>query len=104
MNYALCRTVAENLGGACALTDVIRPADDPYRPDGGIATLWDNLASEGAVVKAEAVRPEMMQHRDPARILDSEEAALDVTGSLCRAGRPGQRRCNFDLTLPHHCL
>jgi dihydroxy-acid dehydratase len=72
------RTVGENLNGARRLTDVIRPADDPHRPDGGIAILRGNLAPDGAVVKAGAVRPEMMQHRGPARVFDSEEASLDA--------------------------
>ncbi|HEV59047.1 MAG TPA: dihydroxy-acid dehydratase, partial [Phycisphaerales bacterium] len=57
-------------------TDVIRPADDPYRPDGGIVILRGNLAPDGAVVKAGAVRPEMMRHRGPARVFENEEAAM----------------------------
>jgi dihydroxy-acid dehydratase len=73
------KTVAENLQEAGRETqDVIRPADDPYRPDGGIAILWGNLAPDGAVVKAGAVRPEMMQHRGPARVFEGEEAALEA--------------------------
>jgi dihydroxy-acid dehydratase len=72
------KTVADNLNGARRRTDVIRPADDPHRPDGGIAILWGNLAPDGAVVKAGAVRPEMMQHRGPARVFDAEESALDA--------------------------
>jgi len=88
------RTVAENLDGARPLTDVIRPANDPYRPDGGIAILWGNLAPEGAVVKAGAVRPEMMQHRGPARVFDSEEAALDaILGGAIQAGDVIVIRC-----------
>jgi dihydroxy-acid dehydratase len=72
------RAVSHNVGDARRLSDVIRPADEPYRPDGGIAVLWGNLAPEGAVVKAAAVRPEMMQHRGPARVFYQEEAALDA--------------------------
>jgi dihydroxy-acid dehydratase len=80
-------TVAENLDGAHRLTDVIRPADDPYRPDGGITILRGNLAPDGAVVKAAAVRPEMMQHRGPARVFDGEEAALEaILGGQIQAG------------------
>jgi dihydroxy-acid dehydratase len=81
------KTVAQNLDGARRLTDVIRPADDPYRPDGGIAILWGNLVPDGAVVKAGAVRPEMMQHRGPARVFEGEEAALDaILGGRIQAG------------------
>jgi len=72
------KTVAENLGDVRRLTDVIRPADDPYRPDGGIAILWGNLAPDGAVVKAAAVLPEMMHHRGPARVFEDEESSLDA--------------------------
>jgi len=71
-------TVAENLQGVERRSDVIRPADDPYRPDGGIAILRGNLAPGGAVVKAAAVRPEMLHHRGPARVFEGEEPALDV--------------------------
>jgi len=73
------QTVAENLQDAGGKEQaVIRQADDPYRSDGGIAILRGNLAPDGAVVKAGAVGPEMMQHRGPARVFDSEEAALDA--------------------------
>lgn len=72
------RTVAENLEGAHRYGEVIRPADAPHRPDGGIAILRGNLAPEGAVVKAGAVLPERMHHRGPARVFDSEESALEA--------------------------
>jgi len=70
------KTVAENLSKMRRRSDVIRPADDPHRPDGGIAILWGNLAPDGAVVKAAAVLPEMMHHRGPARVFEDEESAL----------------------------
>ena len=81
------KTIAGSVEGACRLTDVIRPADDPYRPDGGIAVLWGNLAPDGAVVKAAAVAPEMMHHCGPARVFENEEAALDaILGGRIQAG------------------
>jgi len=81
------KTVAENLNGARRLSEVIRPADDPYRPDGGISILWGNLAPDGAVVKAGAVSPEMMHHRGPARVFENEEAALAaILGGHIQAG------------------
>ena len=55
--------------------EVIRPVANAYSATGGIAILFGNLAPEGAVVKKAAVAPEMMVHRGPARIFDSEEAA-----------------------------
>ena len=70
--------VAENLRGVHRVSEIIRPVDNPYRPDGGIAILWGNLAPDGAVVKAGAVAPEMMRHRGPARVFDGEESALEV--------------------------
>lgn len=71
------KTVAENLQDAGSkMHDVIRPADDPHSASGGIVVLWGNLAPEGAVVKAGAVSPKMMQHRGPARVFESEEASM----------------------------
>lgn len=55
--------------------DVIRPIDAPYDSRGGIAVLRGNLAPDGAVVKRSAVAPEMMRHRGPARVFESEEEA-----------------------------
>ena len=47
------RTIAENL--ACvqwnADQDVVRPANDPITPTGGVVGLKGNLAPEGAIVK-----------------------------------------------------
>lgn len=81
------KAVAENLSGARRLSDVIRPVDDPHRPDGGISVLWGNLAPEGAVVKEGAVSPEMMHHQGPARVFEDEEAALAaILGKHIQAG------------------
>ncbi|MBL3592070.1 MAG: dihydroxy-acid dehydratase [Synergistaceae bacterium] len=73
------RTVAENLKGV-AVTDetVIRPLDNPYHAEGGIAVLTGNLAQDGSVVKQSAVAPEMMAHSGPARVFDGEEAATEA--------------------------
>jgi dihydroxy-acid dehydratase len=73
------QTVAENLKGV-AVTDeaVIRPLDDPYHTQGGIAVLTGNLARDGSVVKQSAVAPEMMAHSGPARVFDGEEAATEA--------------------------
>src|SRR5512136_423917 len=53
--------------------DVIRHASAPYSPRGGLSVLFGNLAPEGAVVKSAAVAPDMMVHRGPARVYDSED-------------------------------
>lgn len=73
---------------SCVLdSNVIRNIDDPYSPQGGIAVLKGNLAPDGGVVKAAGVKPEMMVHRGPARIFDSEE---DAYASIMGGGiKPG---------------
>ncbi|BCV22827.1 dihydroxy-acid dehydratase [Moorella sp. Hama-1] len=71
------RTVAENIGGReVGRREVIRPVEDPYSAEGGLAVLYGNLAPEGAVVKKGAVLPQMMQHEGPARVFNSEEEAF----------------------------
>jgi dihydroxy-acid dehydratase len=72
------KTLLENLAGRRRLGETIRPADDPHRSDGGIAILRGNLAPQGAVVKAAAVRPEMVHHQGPARVFTSEESAMQA--------------------------
>lgn len=70
------KTIEENIKNAQVMdNDVIRPLDNPYHKQGGLAVLFGNLAPEGCVVKQSAVREEMMQHKGPARVFDSEEDA-----------------------------
>ncbi|MBQ6607204.1 MAG: dihydroxy-acid dehydratase [Firmicutes bacterium] len=57
---------------------IIRPIDDPYSANGGIAVLRGNLAPDGCVVKQSAVAPQMMQHQGPARVFDSEDEAIEA--------------------------
>lgn len=72
-------TVGENVAGKKVYRpDVIRPMEEPYSPTGGLAILKGNIAPDGAVVKKAAVAPEMLQHRGPARVFDSEEAAVEA--------------------------
>ena len=71
------KTVEENLKGVVNRDrEIIRPIDDPYSANGGIAVLKGNLAPDGCVVKQSAVAPEMMVHEGPARVFDSEEEAI----------------------------
>ena len=56
--------------------EVIRPLDRPYRPTGGLAVLFGNLAPRGAVVKESAVLPQMLIHQGPARVFDDEESLM----------------------------
>ncbi|MBN2569738.1 MAG: dihydroxy-acid dehydratase [Deltaproteobacteria bacterium] len=52
---------------------VIHKATAPVAEGGCYAILKGNLAPKGAVVKKTGVEPEMMIHRGPAVVLDSEE-------------------------------
>ena len=71
------KTLAENLEGVVNRNpELIRPIENPYSADGGIAVLKGNLAPEGCVVKRSAVAPEMMLHTGPARVFNSEEEAI----------------------------
>lgn len=71
--------LGENLDGVENLNpEVIRPVEQPYMETGGLAVLRGNLATEGAIVKESAVAPEMLQHKGPARVFDSEEEATEA--------------------------
>ena len=73
------KTMEENLQNVSNKdTEVIRPIDNPYSQNGGIAVLKGNLAPDGCVVKQSAVAPEMMKHEGPARVFDSEEEAIET--------------------------
>ncbi len=58
--------------------EVIRPLEDPYHRQGGLAALYGNLAPDGCVVKQTAVAESMLRHTGPARVFDSEEAASEA--------------------------
>ncbi len=71
------KTLGENLENVVNRDpNVIRPVENPYSADGGIAVLKGNLAPEGCVVKRSAVAQEMMVHSGPARVFDSEDDAI----------------------------
>ncbi|MCK4809640.1 MAG: dihydroxy-acid dehydratase [Candidatus Omnitrophica bacterium] len=56
--------------------DIIRPLNKPYHKEGGIAVLWGNLASQGAVVKQSAVNADMLKFEGHACVFNSEEEAM----------------------------
>jgi dihydroxy-acid dehydratase len=77
-------SVAENLAAVKVLDpQVIRPLNNPYHAQGGIAILKGNLAPDGAVVKQSAVDEKMLVNEGVARVFDSEEQA----GSAIMAGK-----------------
>ncbi len=72
------KTLEENFAAAAVRDSrVIRSLENPYASHGGLVALFGNLAPEGGVVKVGAVVPEMLVHEGPARIFESEAAALE---------------------------
>ena len=84
--------------------DVIRPLDNPYKIEGGIAILKGNIAPEGCVVKQGAVSEEAMFFQGVAKVFDSEEESMSaiLSGKIKKgdivviryegpAGGPGMR-------------
>lgn len=57
-------------------SNVIRPLEDPYNKEGGIAILHGSLAPLGAVVKRSAVNESMHVFTGRAKTFDSEEEAM----------------------------
>jgi dihydroxy-acid dehydratase len=82
------QTLAENVADAkFANNDIIRPLDNPYSREGGLAILWGNLAPEGSVIKSAAVDPSMFYHRGPAKVFNSEtEAQHAILGGQIEKG------------------
>jgi dihydroxy-acid dehydratase len=73
------KSVKENLKGVRVLQpDVIRPLENPYHEQGGIAILHGNIAPEGGVVKQSAVAPEMLTRKGKARVFENESDAADA--------------------------
>lgn len=81
------RTLAEEAANAVEAPgqDVIRPVDDPIKNTGGLLILKGNLAPDGSVVKIFGYEP--THHRGPARVFDSEEAAMTaIVGNQIKPG------------------
>jgi phosphogluconate dehydratase len=55
-------------------TSVLRPANDPFSPDGGLKLLRGNLGR--AVIKTSAVQPQHRVVEAPARIFNDQEEVL----------------------------
>jgi dihydroxy-acid dehydratase len=71
------RTLGENLTEAQNNDpEVIHSVDRAFRETGGLSVLFGNLAPEGAVVKTGAVAAHMLSFEGPARIYESQEAAV----------------------------
>ena len=81
------RTLGQNIADApCWNRDVIRPLDDPFKADAGIAVLRGNLAPDGAVIKPSAASPHLFRHRGRAVVFENiedfkariDDEALDI--------------------------
>jgi dihydroxy-acid dehydratase len=77
------RTLAEEAGEVEETPgqDVVAAVERPLRPEGALVVLRGNLAPEGCVVKL--ARSTRLAHSGPARVFDSEEAAMEAV----QAGR-----------------
>lgn len=70
------QTLGENIKKGTILDkDCIRPIENAYSKEGGLAILFGNLAQEGAVVKTAGVAKSMLVHEGPARVFESQEEA-----------------------------
>jgi dihydroxy-acid dehydratase len=56
--------------------EIVRPKENPFHKEGGIAVLYGNLAPQGSVVKQAAVGEEMMRFTGNAKVFDSEDDAI----------------------------
>ena len=73
------KTVAENIAGVRNRNpEVLRPIDNPFSDNGGLAILFGNLAPNGTVVKRSACAKELMKHTGPARVFNDESEAMDA--------------------------
>ena len=65
----------------------IRAGVHAYSTEGGLAILKGNLAVDGCVVKTAAVKEHMHQFVGPARVFDSQDAAVEaILGGQIKAG------------------
>jgi dihydroxy-acid dehydratase len=67
--------------------NVIRSADDPFRPSGGLLALFGNIAPNGAILKCAAADERLLEHEGRAVVFTDlndlatriDDPALDVT-------------------------
>ena len=73
------KTIKENIENVeVKNTGVIRPIKNPVHDEGGIAILKGNLAPNGSVIKQAAVEDDMMYHKGPAKVFNSEEESVEA--------------------------
>jgi len=81
-------TVGERIADSEILdTNIIHTINNPYSQVGGLAILYGNLASEGAVIKSAGVIPSMRKFSGNAICFDSQgEAIAGIVGGKVKAG------------------
>src|SRR5476649_725856 len=81
------KTIGENIAAApCWNREVIRPLDQPFMADAGIAVVRGNLAPDGAVIKPSAASAHLLTHRGRAVVFETiedfhariDDEALDI--------------------------
>jgi dihydroxy-acid dehydratase len=65
----------------------IRDYEHAYSEEGGLAVLYGNIAQDGCIVKTAGVDQGILTFSGPARLFESQEAAVD--GILNNQVRPG---------------
>jgi len=72
------RSLAEEAADAVETPgqEVVRAVEAPIKKSGGLVILHGSLAPDGAVMKVSGT--ERVEHRGPARVFDSEEAAFEA--------------------------
>ena len=71
------RTLGETIEPAKNLNEnIIRTVENPFSNEGGLAVLYGNIAPNGSIVKTGAVAENMLYHKGPARIYESQDDAI----------------------------
>ena len=73
------KTIAENIKNVSNRNpEILRPIENPFSDNGGLAILFGNLAPDGTVVKRSACAKELMHHSGPARVFNDESEAMEA--------------------------
>jgi dihydroxy-acid dehydratase len=68
-------------------TGCIRDAEHAFSKDGGLAVLYGNIAQDGCIVKTAGVDASILKFSGPARIFESQDAAVDaILGNKIKPG------------------
>ena len=71
------KTLGENIAIAENKNpNVIKSVSSPFKNTGGLSILFGNLAPQGSVVKTAAVEDQMLVHKGPAVVFESQDEAI----------------------------